>query len=452
MKVDQRRVRILTTTGVVEGPVVYWMERDLRVFDNWALLQAQMLAHQHQQPLVIVVCFSEKNNQATLRQYDFMIRGLQEVEKELAKLHIPMYCLIGNPEHELIQFIKAYNCGALVTDFNPLRHKQELCVKLACKLKIPFYEVDTHNIVPCWVASSKKEFGAYTLRPKIYKQLHHFLTDIPAPVKQQIAWPHTILTINWKHLIDTLPCDRSVAPVTWIKPGEKAAHAMLKNFMMQKLSGYEENRNDPTEDAQSNLSPYFHFGQLSAQRVAYEVQEVSSFATASKKAFLEELIIRKELTDNYCFYEPLYDAFAGFPTWGQKSLQEHAKDVREYLYTLKQFEAAKTHDELWNAAQLEMVEHGKMHGYMRMYWAKKILEWSKSPEQALKIALELNDKYELDGQDPNGFVGVAWAIGGLHDRAWFERPIYGKIRYMNYNGCKSKFDVKKYIAKWGKKA
>ena len=160
---------------------------------------------------------------------------------------------------------------------------------------------------------------------------------------------------------------------------------------------------------------------------------------------LEELIVRRELADNFTFYNTQYASFDGFPAWAKQSLNEHRKDKREYLYSLKQFEQAETHDPLWNAAQTQMINKGKMHGYMRMYWAKKILEWTPSPEEAMMIAIYLNDKYELDGRDPNGYAGIAWSIGGVHDRAWFDRPVYGKVRYMNYRGCESKFNVKEYI-------
>jgi len=192
------------------------------------------------------------------------------------------------------------------------------------------------------------------------------------------------------------------------------------------------------------MSPYFHFGHISTQRVALEMKN-SELDSEDKKAFLEEMIVRRELSDNFCEYEPYYDYFEGFHKWAQETLNDHREDKRDYLYTQDQFEESKTHDPLWNAAQNQMKLEGKMHGYMRMYWAKKILEWSESPEAALQIAIDLNDKYELDGRDPNGYTGIAWSIGGVHDRAWFERPVYGKIRYMNYNGCKSKFNVKNYI-------
>jgi deoxyribodipyrimidine photo-lyase len=220
----------------------------------------------------------------------------------------------------------------------------------------------------------------------------------------------------------------------------------LKGFMREGLRSYDEARNDPTVDGQSNLSPYLHFGHISAQRVALAIRE-SDVGGKSRDAFLEELIVRRELSDNFCFYNRDYDRFEGFPSWAQTTLKQHLRDKRDYRYTLEQFESAGTHDELWNAAQMEMAKTGKMHGYMRMYWAKKILEWTESPEDALKIAMFLNDKYELDGRDPNGYVGCAWSIGGVHDRAWFERPVFGKIRYMSYNGCKSKFNVDAYVQK-----
>jgi deoxyribodipyrimidine photo-lyase len=243
-----------------------------------------------------------------------------------------------------------------------------------------------------------------------------------------------------------LKVNTSVPVVDWIEPGQKAARKMLRHFIKQKLNAYEAQRNDPNLDALSILSPFLHFGQISAQRVALEVQK-ADIPEDDKAAFLEESIVRRELADNYCYYNEKYDNFRGFPDWARKSLDEHRKDKREYKYTLMQFEGGLTHDGLWNAAQMEMVKTGKMHGYMRMYWAKKILEWTKTPEEAQKIAIILNDKYELDGRDPNGYTGIAWSIGGVHDRAWFTRPVFGKVRYMSSGGARSKFDVDAYIDK-----
>ncbi|MCB0746671.1 MAG: deoxyribodipyrimidine photolyase, partial [Ignavibacteriae bacterium] len=254
-------------------------------------------------------------------------------------------------------------------------------------------------------------------------------------------------SIDWDLIYKTLKIDNSVKPIEEFTPGENAANKVLQNFIDIKLKKYSTYRNDPNKNGVSNISPYLHFGQISAQRIALILQQFEN-EDESISSYLEELIIRRELSDNFCYYNSNYDNFDGFPDWAKLSLNQHRKDKREYVYTLEEFELAKTHDDLWNAAQLEMLNTGKMHGYMRMYWAKKILEWTKFPEQAMEFGIYLNDKYELDGRDPNGYVGLAWSIGGVHDRAWGERAVFGKIRYMNYNGCKRKFDVKNYINKY----
>jgi deoxyribodipyrimidine photo-lyase len=274
--------------------------------------------------------------------------------------------------------------------------------------------------------------------------LPEFLEEFPKIKDHPHNWKDT--EIDWEGALKSLKVDNKVSEIDWIKPGEKEAKKALRNFIENKLSSYSKNRNDPNKDAQSDLSPYLHFGQISSQRVALEVKK-SKAKKEVKEGFLEELIVRKELSDNFCFYNQNYDTFSGFPDWAKKTLNKHREDKGEYIYTLEQFEKAETHDDLWNAAQMEMIKKGKMHGYMRMYWAKKILEWSKSPEKGLEISIHLNDKYELDGRDPNGYVGCVWSIGGVHDRAWKERKVFGKIRYMSYNGCKRKFDVEEYIEK-----
>jgi deoxyribodipyrimidine photo-lyase len=442
--VDPRRVRVLKQGSIGSGPVLYWMSRDQRVSDNWALLFAQELALERKVSLGVVFCLAPSFLNATLRQYGFMLKGLRAVENRLAELNIPFFLLIGPPEQKLPAFLAKHQTGELVTDFDPLRIKQQWKKEVAALVNSTIYEVDARNIVPCWEASSKKEYAAYTLRPKIHRALPEFLKDFPPAQKHPFAWPKKVTGTDWDEAEISLKIDRSVPEIDWLLPGEKAAAATLDRFLTKKLSAYASRRNDPTEDGVSNLSPYLHFGQISAQRVALQLKK-KKVNKESKDGFLEELIVRRELSDNFCFYNPDYDRFAGFPEWAQKTLNEHRGDKREYLYSLEQFEAGKTHDDLWNAAQMEMVHRGKMHGYLRMYWAKKILEWTGSPEEALEVAILLNDKYELDGRDTNGYVGIAWSVGGVHDRAWTERPIFGKIRYMSYGGCKRKFKVKTYI-------
>ena len=311
-------------------------------------------------------------------------------------------------------------------------------------IDIPLFEADAHNIIPCWAVSPKQEFGAYTLRPRIRRSLLEFLDKFPRVKKHPVVWSNKIPRTDWERSMKALNAE--YAPeVSWIQPGENAASLLLKDFIEKKLSAYPVQRNDPTADGQSDLSPYIHFGHISVQRIALEVS-MSDVSKIPRETFLEELIVRRELADNFCFYNPNYDRFEGFPEWAKKTLHWHRKDKRAYLYTTEELESAKTHDDLWNAAQLEMIKKGKMHGYMRMYWAKKILEWTESPEKAMETAIYLNDRYELDGRDPNGYAGIAWCIGGVHDRAWADRPVFGKIRYMSYQGCKSKFDVRKYVA------
>lgn len=442
---NNKRVRLLQDGDQKQGPVLYWMQRDQRSEDNWALIFAQEKAIETNSPLIVAFNLVPDFLEATIRQYAFMLKGLQELEIKLSKKNIPFIILLGRPETNLLKFIEDNKCSILVSDFNPLKIARIWKREVAKNISIPFYEVDAHNIVPCLVASQKVEFGAYTIRPKINRLLSEFLESYPSLKKM----PQSDLNFknDWDNIFSSLKVNRDVTEIEWIKPGEDIAIKVLADFLNHKLKNYATERNDPNKEATSNLSPYLHYGQISAQRIALESEPFIEYPE-SQKSFLEELIIRRELSDNFCYYNKNYDSIEGFPDWAKKTINEHRNDPREFLYSIEQFEKGETHDPLWNAAQLEMVKFGTMHGYMRMYWAKKILEWTPSHEEAMKIAIYLNDKYQLDGRDPNGYTGIAWSIGGVHDRAWFDRPIFGKIRYMNYNGCKSKFDVKKYQEKF----
>ncbi|MBN1638359.1 MAG: deoxyribodipyrimidine photo-lyase [Ignavibacteriales bacterium] len=439
------RVGKLNNCEIKKSPIVYWLSREHRVDYNWAILFGLELAKSLNTILIIVFNLVPSFLNATLRQYSFMLKGLKEVHSELSNLNIPFFITTGQPENNVTHFLSDVKAGALLTDFDPLKIKMQWKNNILKVLKIPFYEVDSHNIVPCWLASNKQEFGAYTIRPKIKKILDEYLDDFPKLKKQNtsIDLPEFAL----EKLFNKIEVDNDVKEIDWLKPGADKAKKVLRRFIKEKLDKYQSDRNDPNKDAISNLSPYLHFGQISSQYIAKEILK-SDTSSEAKESFLEELIVRKELSDNFCYYNRNYDNFDGFPQWAKNTLQEHLKDKREFEYSLKEFEKAKTHDELWNSAQNEMVLTGKMHGYMRMYWAKKILEWSASPQEAMNIAIYLNDKYQLDGRDPNGYAGIAWSIGGMHDRAWSERNIFGKVRYMNYNGCKRKFDVEEYSDKW----
>lgn len=442
MSASDHRSRQLRSSQFNGKYVLYWMIRDKRAHDNWALLEAQKIAIEQKVPLLVCFQFMGSYKKANIRQYQFLFEGLKETEKELHKYQIGFTLLKGAAEVQIPKIIDQYVVGHLVTDFSPLKVYRNRLKKVLSKVSIPVTQVDAHNIVPVWHASNKKEFAAYTIRPKIKKLLPTFLSEIPKIKKHPFYLKNMPTKTDWS-FVNSLEIDFSVKMPDWILPGEKNAIVQLKK-LKKSLAGYDDGRNDPTKNHLSNLSPFFHYGHIAPQRVALEITK-SSLPLKDKDAFLEEMIVRRELADNFCHYESNYDYFGGFHPWAQKTLNEHRHDEREYLYPEEQFEESETHDPLWNAAQNEMKVKGKMHGFMRMYWAKKILEWSPSPEVAQQTAIELNDKYQLDGRDPNGYTGIAWSIGGIHDRAWFERPIYGKVRYMNYNGCKRKFDVKKYI-------
>ncbi len=471
MIIHENRVLKLNKPEYQSGPVLYWMNRDIRAEDNWALVYAQNLAIEHKVPLLVVYNLAPGFLGGGLRQHLFKLGALKSVSTELNKKQIPFFLVSGNStEKDIVKFTKKYKAGALVTDFSPLHLPRKWVDYVRKNVVIPMYGVDAHNIVPCWIASKKQEFGAYTLRPKLHRLLPEYLTAIPKLKKHSYIYSGAVPKINWSMLAKDKSVDSKVKPVNWIKPDHKTAHTFLQSFLHKGLSSYGDQRNDPNANAQSGLSPYLHYGILSPQRIAFEVvqyvgQPVEELLSNAKNkarvdlnkslsisdhaaAFLEELIVRRELSDNFCFYNRDYDNVHGFPDWAKKTHARHASDPREYIYTKKEFEQGKTHEDLWNAAQLEMVNTGKMHGYLRMYWAKKILEWTKTPEDAMEIAIYLNDKYELDGRDPNGYAGIAWSIGGVHDRAWFERSIFGQIRYMNANGCNSKFNTKAYIKKW----
>jgi deoxyribodipyrimidine photo-lyase len=424
------------------GPVIYWMSRDQRVQDNWALLHARDIAARHGVGLHVAFCLAPRFPGATARACDFMLRGLRGVEETLRRKGIGFHLLRGDPVEAVPAMAAALGAGAVVGDFDPLRIKRLWRAGIEKALAVPFSQVDAHNIVPCSFASDKQEYGAYTIRPKINRALPAFLTPFPALRAVQVAV--RCGPVDWAAAASVPKSRDPVSPVTWIVPGEDAAAKSLDRFIRGRLARYQQDCSDPSVGGQSDLSPYLHFGQVSAQRVALDVGGSSAPAEA-KSAFLEQLVVRRELADNYCWHNPDYDSLKRIPSWARQTLDRHSGDRRTYRYDRAALEECRTHDPLWNAAQREMIVRGKMHNYMRMYWAKKILEWTASPEEAFETAISLNDRYELDGRDPNGFVGVAWAIGGVHDRPWTERPVFGKIRYMNDRGCRRKFDVNAYI-------
>lgn len=444
---DRRRIIKHFETKAKEhpqGPILYWMSREQRSEDHWPLSYAQELALKQNKPLLVVFTLMESFLEANHSHYDFMLRGLKEVAKNLENKDISFVLLQGDPSELLPPFIEEHQIAHVITDFDPLKHKRNLQESVADKISISLDIVDGHNIVPITTASLKQEYGAYTLRPKLHKRLDEFLHQIPKIQKHPVVYEQDFPDVSWDSIFESLDLKKNPYLEITYPSGPKAAENQLQDFIEHRLKNYSAHSNDPTKDVLSGLSPYLHFGQLSSQRVLRTLEE-SSFPASSTADFVEQIFVRKELSDNYCYYNSNYDNLQGFPDWAKKSLDAHRGDPREYLYDYQDFLYGKTHDELWNAAQWELLKTGKIHSYLRMYWCKKIFEWTKSPEEAMEIAIRLNDGYSIDGRDPNGYTGIAWSIGGVHDRAWKERPVFGKIRYMNYNGAKRKFDVETYI-------
>ncbi|CAE7559424.1 PHR [Symbiodinium sp. CCMP2456] len=429
--VDVRRCRRLNSVQLKEStdPVIYWMSRDQRSVDNWALIYAQKLAIRQSAPLHVVFSLVPKFLDATLRQYDFLLKGLREVAVDLESKNIPFHLQLGKAGDKVPALVSELSAQMVVCDMSPLRVPSQWArdVADACQAKeVPVVQVDAHNVVPVWAASDKQETAARTIRKKIMQSLGTYLTDFPRVEKHPHKLKGNFQPVDWVQAEQSLQVDDSVRPVAAIVPGTAAGLAALEDFC-KRLSRYDAHRNDPNDNALSGLSPWLHFGQISAQRCALRVRLIGEIKTATSsekkscEAFIEESVVRRELSDNFCFYNVNYDSLEGAAGWAQQTLKDHSKDKREHLYCKEELENAKTHDDLWNAAQLQMVREGKMHGFLRMYWAKKILEWSPSPKEALERCIWLNDRYELDGRDPNGYVGCMWSVCG----AWHLVVSYG---------------------------
>jgi deoxyribodipyrimidine photo-lyase len=441
--IQKERIKVLNRKEIKKGKyVLYWMQASQRAEYNHALEFAILEANELRQPLIVFFGIADQFPEANERHYTFMLEGLKEVKHSLEKRGIQMAILHKSPEVGVVQL--AHKASLAVVDRGYLKIQRAWRDYASKQMDCPLIQVETDVVVPVEETSPKEEYAAATIRSKITKKLNTFLVPLKEhePITDSLSLDFDSFDIeDVEKAISKLRIDRSVKRVDSFHGGTKKAKSHLEIFFESKLDRFPELRNDPTLDYLSHMSPYLHFGQISPLYIALKVSKTRSLGV---EAFLEELIIRRELSMNFVFYNEKYDSYDSIPDWAKKTLRTHQKDRRSYLYSPKELESARTHDPYWNASQKEMVIKGKMHGYMRMYWGKKILEWSKTPEDAFRIALYLNNKYELDGRDPNGFTGVAWCFG-KHDRPWEERAVFGNVRYMNDKGLKRKFDADKYV-------
>lgn len=450
---DDPRIEVRNGGGVDPRGrcVVYRMRRTQRALDNPALETAVIAANVLEQPVVVFFGLLARHPLANLRHSTFMLEGLAETARQVVKRKIGFVariCSGSNSDRDFARFCREVRPSLVICDEDPARRPAKWKRESLLYPSAPLWSVDADVVVPSRLLE-KEQFAARTIRPRIRARLPRFLKPVGnravrVPWKGERAIGSLPVAVE---LADRLHLDRSVGPARGFHAGTEAALMALRRFIRERLPGYATNRNHPEIEATSQLSPYLHFGQIGPHTVALAIKDAAAPAR-DREAFLEELIMRRELAVNFVRYNPHFRSLASIEPWARRTLEEHAADKRVYLYSETQLANAETHDPLWNAAQRQMVTSGWMHGYLRMYWAKKILEWSSSAHEAYYICVRLNDRYELDGRDPNGYTGIAWAIGGKHDRAWGQRPIYGKIRYMSFASSSRKFNSRAYIEKW----
>jgi deoxyribodipyrimidine photo-lyase len=447
--IEATRIKELNQKPIRNGEcVLYWMQQSQRAEDNPALEYAIDLANRISLPVRVVFYLITDYPEANARHFTFMLEGLVETRETLRKRGIPLV-IIESRAGELHPAADP-KAAAIVVDRGYLRRQRLWRKQVAEEAVCRVIQVEGDVVVPVETASTKAEYGARFIRPKIHKHLDTYVRSLPLltvkykarhlkTAEPMVADPMKILKKHQaKGLVSTVS--------RFFKGGTSEAKRRFSEFMENHLADYDENSNQPQTDAVSHMGPYLHFGQISPVYLARQVLQAQRVPQMVGNRFLEELVVRRELAVNFVYHQQDYDRYACIPSWAKTTLRDHAEDSRPYLYAMEDLEAANTHDPYWNAAMKEMVHTGFMHNYMRMYWAKKILEWTRSPEEAYETTLFLNNKYFLDGRDPNSYAGVAWCYG-RHDRAWQERAVFGKVRAMVASGLERKCDIKGYVKK-----
>ena len=447
-EIQSERIRRLNEKNVREGDyVLYWMQSSQRARFNHALEYGIQRANELDQRLLVVFGLTDGYPEANLRHYAFMLEGLQDVRDALKERGIKMVVRRGFPDEVALDAGK--DASLIVTDRGYMRPQREWREKVAAEAGCLVEQVESDVVVPVELASGKRETAARTLRPRIHKHLEDFLVELtPTPIgKQSMNMDESGMDLDdIESVLEDMDLDRSVEPLSHLyRGGATEAGRMLDRFLENSFSTYVKNRNQPQTDDVSHMSKYLHFGHVSPVQLALAVRD-SGAPKEDVDSYLEEVIVRRELSMNFVYYTPDYDSYSSLPDWAKKTLEEHKDDERENSYTREQLENSETHDPYWNAAMDEMRYTGYMHNYMRMYWGKKVLEWSNTPEYAYRTTLYLNNKYFLDGRDPNSYANVSWVFG-QHDRGWKEREVYGKVRYMSSGGLERKAKPEQYVEK-----
>lgn len=446
--------RVLVRRGGQPRPdgrcVVYWMQRAIRIFDNPALDVAIDAASALGLPVVVYFSVIPNYPHANLRHYHFLAQALRDTAANAAERGVG-FVVRRAPDNSLEAFLEEVQAAMLIGDENAAREPERWRRVLGRRLRVPFWTVDADVVVPSRIFG-RDYFLLHHFRPHLQRELDRFLVE-PRNQRPHREWQPPRALASWDLKADITrgfaQLDRTVAPVDNFAGGSRAALRRMCEFIANGLAAYETARNHPEIDGTSRLSPWLHFGNISPIRIALAAREAVAAGHAPASAaerFLDQLIGWRELSVLFVRHNANYDNWLCAEPWARRTLEQHAGDPRPWRYTLEQLERARTHDELWNAAQREMQTTGWMHNVLRMYWAKKILEWAPDPATAFDWAVVLNDKYELDGRDPSGYAGIAWAIVGKHDRPWFDRPVFGAVRAMSEPGMRKKFNAEAYIA------
>ncbi|HNY37314.1 MAG TPA: deoxyribodipyrimidine photo-lyase [Petrotogaceae bacterium] len=442
--VEKERVSLCNDKEVKNGKyVLYWMQASQRAHFNPALEYAVLVANTMNKPLIVLFCIMPEYLTASFRHYQFMIEGLQETAQTIRGYGAAFIIKAGDP-CEIIKELSE-SSSMIVFDFAYLDFMKAVRKKISAQTACRVVQVEGNVVVPVAAASSKEEYSAATLRPKVSAVISKYLNSEEeiTELKNKISDPQieSLTEQQAKEYIKKFRTNNRYFDESRFIGGYSHARQKLDDFIKYKLHNYADMKNDPTSEVQSDLSPYLHFGQISPVYIANQITKVLS---ESAQEYLEELIVRRELAHNFVMYNDDYAQYNSVPAWAKKTLAEHLSDPREYYYSPQQLENAQTHDEYWNSAQNELLLTGKMHNYMRMYWGKKIIEWSETPQKAFETMVYLNDRYEMDGRDPSGYAGICWCFG-KHDRPWSPRSIFGNVRYMNDKGLERKFKIQKYV-------
>jgi deoxyribodipyrimidine photo-lyase len=448
-EVHSSRIKHLNERQRVSGDyVLYWMQQSQRAAGNHALEYAIQEANHLELPVVVCFGLTDTYPEANTRHVAFMLEGLKETAGTLRERGITPVFRLGDPAHVALELGR--RAALIVCDRGYLRHQKAWRKQVAQDAPCLVVQIETDVIVPVEQVSKKREYAARTIRPRISRQLESYLKPLsPENPRNQAdaSFERGIDLSDVEPILKRMKILSDVPPVSsYFYGGTSRAMQLFGRFLDRHLEYYEEHSNKPETNDVSYMSPYLHFGQISPLYLALEVRNTADVPEEAKAVYLEELIVRRELAINFVENEPAYDEFSCLPNWAKETLESHLGDPRPETYSEAKLEAAETHDPYWNAAMNEMKYTGFMHNYMRMYWGKKILEWSTTPEEAFATTLKLNNKYFLDGRDANSYTGVAW-IFGLHDRAWSRRPIFGTVRYMAASGLERKCDIQGYVRK-----